>query len=312
MKKLVIIGSYNASMFFKGELIPGKGETYVGDEFFVSAGGKGSNQAITAKMQNANILFIAKLGNDSYAKEAINMYKNVGLYSPSILEDNSIHTGVAAIFIDKVGDNSIMVVPGANLKLTVNEIIGAVKTMNNVYMAGFQLENDISVVCESIKSLHEMGIKTLLDPAPAVPLPEDVYPALSIIKPNEHEAALLSGIEIKTVRDAYLAGDWFLSKGIETAIITLGKDGTVIVNDKIRTHIPAPKVNAVDTTGAGDVFSGTLMSMLCKDFALEDAVRYANTAASLSVTKMGVFEAIPTEAETLEMHNALYLKDFEK
>ena len=298
-KRIVITGSYNASIFVKGDLIPGIGETYVGDTFFVSPGGKGSNQAIAAQHQNADVKFICKLGNDTYAAEAIEMYKKLDMFSPTISIDDSVHTGIAVIFIDKHGNNSIMVVPGANLKLTSEEIIQGVVSAGDVFMAGFQLENDVGEVCRAIETIYAMGIDTLLDPAPAVPLPESVYKSLTIIKPNEHEAELLSGISVATPEDAYRAGDWFIQKGVKCAIITLGEIGAVIVSKDQKTFIPAHKVCAIDTTGAGDIFSGSLLACLSKGLSMTEAVRFANAAASLSVTRMGVFEATPTEEETV-------------
>ena len=297
-RKIVITGSYNASMFVKGDLIPGIGETYVGDTFFISPGGKGSNQAIAAWYQHADVKFICKLGNDFYATEAMEMYKKLGMYNPSITTDATVHTGIAVIFIDKRGNNSIMVVPGANLKITAEEIVQGVMSAGDVFMAGFQLENDVGEVCRAIEMLSAKGIDTLLDPAPAVPLPQSVYKALTIIKPNEHEAELLSGIHVASPEDAYRAGDWFIRMGVKTAIITLGAGGAVIVTKDQKTFVPAPKVSAVDTTGAGDIFSGSLLAALSKGADLTEAVRYANAAASLSVTRMGVFEATPTEEET--------------
>ena len=301
-RKIVIIGSYNASIFVKGEAIPGIGETFVGDEFFVSPGGKGSNQAIAAKMQNADITFIAKLGNDSHAVEMIENYVKLGMMSDCISRDSSIHTGIAVIFIDKAGNNSIMVVPGSNLKLTADEIVRDVLAEKDVFMAGFQLENDVGQVCEAICRLDEKGIPVLLDPAPAVPLPDNVYAHITILKPNEHEAEILSGIKVESADDAFRAGDWFVGKGVKTAIITLGEGGSVVVSKDIRAYLPAPKVDAVDTTGAGDIFSGSFMAALSKGYSIIEAVKYGSSAASLSVTRMGVFEATPTEEETFRFY----------
>jgi ribokinase len=297
--KIVIAGSYNASMFCKGRRIPGTGETVVGDVFFISPGGKGSNQAIAAKMQNADVRFICKLGNDSFAADAVEMYKKVGLYSQAITADPSIHTGIAVIFIDQDGNNSIMVVPGANLRLSAREIVEEVGKTDDVFMAGFQLENDVDEVVRAMAALAERGVSVLLDPAPAHPLPDGIYKAITILKPNEHEAEVLTGIKVVTREDAFRAAELLHRKGAKNVIITLGAGGAVVVNDETRAHVPSPAVRAVDTTGAGDIFSGALVSALAKDMALLDAVRYANAAASLSVTRMGVFEATPTEAETL-------------
>ena len=284
-QKIIITGSYNASIFAMGKVIPGIGETVVSDSYFVSAGGKGSNQAIAAKFQGADVRYIGKLGDDSYAVDAIKMYKSLGMYNDSIYCEKGANTGLAVIFIDAVGNNSIMVCPGANLNLTVDEIVEPVLAEKEVYIAGFQLENDVNVVCESIKKLHEAGIPTLLDPAPAVPLPDWIYPCITILKPNEHEACLLSSIKINKPEDAFRAGDWFLDKGVETAIITMGEHGTVVCGKNTRQYIETPKVDAVDTTGAGDIFSGSLMAALSEGKPLIEAVKYANVAASISVTR---------------------------
>ena len=296
-KKVIITGSYNASIFAMGKVIPGIGETVVSDSYFISAGGKGSNQAIAAKFQGADVRFIGKLGDDSYAADAIKMYQSLGMYNDSIYCEKGANTGLAVIFIDEAGRNSIMVCPGANLNLTVDEIVAPVLAEKDVYIAGFQLENDVSVVCESIKKLHAAGIRTLLDPAPAVPLPDWVYPCISILKPNEHEAFLLSSIKINSPDDAFRAGEWFLNKGVETAVITMGENGTVICGKGIRHYIETPRVHAIDTTGAGDIFSGSLMAALAEGKELVEAVKYANIAASISVTKKGVYEATPTRED---------------
>jgi ribokinase len=296
-KKIIVTGSYNASIFAMGKVIPGIGETVVSDSYFISAGGKGSNQAIAAKFQGADVRFIGKLGADSYANDAIKLYQSLDMYNDSIYRDEGANTGLAVIFIDEAGNNSIMVCPGANLNLTVDEIVKPVLAEKEVYIAGFQLENDVNVVCNAIRKLHEAGIRTLLDPAPAVPLPDWVYPCLTILKPNEHEAGLLSSIKINSPEDAFRAGEWFLNKGVETAIITMGENGTVICGKNIRQYIETPKVDAIDTTGAGDIFSGSLMAALAEGKELVEAVKYANIAASISVTQKGVYEATPKKED---------------
>ena len=159
--KIIVSGSYNASMTSEGRDIPAVGQTLIGDNFFVSAGGKGSNQAIAARFQDGDVMFIGKLGNDIYAEDALDMYKTVGLYGETIYRDDSVHTGIALIFVNERGDNSIMVCPGANLRLTADEITAAVLREEDVFIAGFQLETDIKETCEAIRRLHAAGIRTL-------------------------------------------------------------------------------------------------------------------------------------------------------
>ncbi|MCE5343601.1 MAG: ribokinase [Eubacteriales bacterium] len=303
--KIIIAGSYNGVIVAKGPVIPGVGETYLGDTFFTGPGGKGANQAVAASLQGADVSFLCKLGKDSYGDDAVKLLKQYGgLEGESIRRVDDAHTGVALIFVDGAGNNSIMVVPGANLTLTAEEIVSEVKTTKNVFMVGFQLECDVGQMCEAMIRLHAEGVKTLLDPAPAAALPMEVYPAIDIIKPNEHEAEILTGVHITTPEEAYRAGDILIGRGVKTAIITLGAKGTVIVTADEKAFVPARIVDAKDTTGAGDVFSGSFLAALSKGYPLKEAVQYANCAASISVQRLGVFEAAPAEEETLALYHS--------
>lgn len=304
--KIIIAGSYNGVIVAKGPSIPGVGETFIGDTFFTGPGGKGANQAVAASLQGEDVRFLCKLGKDSYGDDAVSLLKQYGgLGGESIRRVDDSQTGVALIFVDGAGNNSIMVVPGANLTLTAEEIVREVKATGNVFMVGFQLECDVGQMCEAMIRLHAEGVKTLLDPAPAAPLPMEVYPAIDIIKPNEHEAEILTGVHITTPEDAYRAGDILLERGVKTAIITLGAKGTVIVTADAKDFVPARIVEAKDTTGAGDIFSGSLLAALSKGYPLKEAVQYANCAASISVQRLGVFEAAPTEEETLSLYHSM-------
>ena len=302
--KVVIIGSYNADLFFRGNEIPFVGQTVIGDSFYEGGGGKGSNQAIAASMMGANTVFIGNIGNDRYGEVAFEMYKKHKISTDLITIDNTIHTGVSAIFVDQQGKNSIMVVPGANYKLSTDAIDKAEDTIKNAFIVGFQLENSYDVVEYGIKKADSLGVKTLLDPAPAIELPESIYKHIYYIKPNEHEASILSGIKVTDEKSAVEAGKWFLDKGVNTAIITLGEKGAVLVSTDKEKYFPPVKVNAVDTTGAGDCFSGALMASLAKGWDIEDAIVFANCASSISVTRLGVVEAIPDFEEV----NAAYEK----
>jgi len=304
-KKIFIAGSYNADICGVGKAIPKPGETFIG-ELFVSSGGKGSNQAIAAKKLGGDVTFITKLGNDGYADKAVELYKSLELYSESVYIDEASHTGVALILIDDDGKNSIMVCPGANLKLTAEEMTTPVlKEKNSAFIAGFQLECDVAEVCKAIEILNKAGVQTLLDPAPAAELPDSLYPCISIFKPNEHEAAFLSGIIINNADDAFRAGEFFLTKGVGTAIITMGEKGTVICGKDVKKYTETPKVKAVDTTGAGDIFSGAFMTALADGAGVVEAVEYAQIAASISVTRKGVCDAVPAQDEVLRFADSL-------
>ena len=305
--KIIIAGSYNGVIVAKGPSIPGVGETYIGDAFFTGPGGKGANQAVAAKLQGADVDFLCKLGCDPYGDDAVRLLAEYGgLTGGGIRRADDVHTGVALILVDAAGNNSIMVVPGANLTLTSKEIIEYVKAAGDVSMVAVQLECDVREMCKAIIGLHALGVKTALDPAPAVPLPMEVYPALEIIKPNEHEAEILTGIHIETPEEAFRAGEMLLDRGVKTAIVTMGAAGVAIVTPENKTFVPPQKVNAKDTTGAGDIFFGSFLAALHQGYALEQAVRYANCAAAISVQRFGVFEAAPAADETLALYRSLY------
>jgi ribokinase len=304
--KVITVGSYSAAVFFKGKTIPAIGETRVAHTFFETFGGKGSNQAISAAKLGADVRFICKIGVDRYADDVIKLYKEVNLYSPSIMQDPASPTSIGAIFIDDAGNNSIMIELGANTKLTTGEILHWVKQEKDPLVVCFQLESDVNMVVESIEAISKMGIKTLLDPAPAAKLPESVYPYITYIKPNEHEAKVLSGITINTEEDAYKAGEWFIDKGVKTAIITMGKAGSVLVERDKKQYFKPIDATPIDTTGAGDVFCGGFVTALSRGLSIEKSIQYASCAATISVTRMGVVESIPTPQETQELFDKLF------
>lgn len=294
---VTIIGSYNVGLFLKGETLPSEGQTVIGNKFYEGGGGKGSNQAIAASKMGAKTVFVGRIGNDGFGNDALEMYKRFDISTDMVSIDKSIHSGVSVILIDKNGQNSIMVVPGANFNLSREDIDKAMGAIEDSFVVGFQLESNFDIVEYAIKKASSMGIRTLLDPAPAMKLPEDLYKHIYYIKPNEHEAAILSGIQVIDVESAGKAGKWFLERGVNTAIITLGKRGSVLVTNDKTQHFETPALTLVDTTGAGDTFSGALMAALSKGKTIEEAIVFANCASAISVTRYGVVDAIPDLSE---------------
>jgi len=297
---ITVIGSYSVGMFFKGHALPNPGETVNGYEFFEGPGGKGSNQLITSAVMGANTKFVARIGNDRYGTDALNMYKKYGIPTDLIKIDETAGTSVGAILIDSEGRNLINIVSGANGNLSTEDIDSALPHVKDSFIVGFQLENPVDTVMYGIKNLAESGIRTLLDPAPATVLPEDIYSSIYYLKPNEHEAKILSGIEVVNTDTAKEACQWFKDKGVNTVIITLGEQGSVIMDSDGCRSLQAMKVNTVDTTGAGDIFSGSMMAMLAKGMYIDEAVRFASAAAALSVTRFGVVDAIPAYIEVVD------------
>jgi len=175
-KTVTVVGSYNVGLFFKGQRLPALGETVIADEFMEGGGGKGSNQAVAAALLGANTRFIARIGNDKYGKDALSMYKKFDIATDMIKIDTGIHTGIGSILIDEDGRNLISIVPGANFNLCREDIDKAEEAIKNSSIVGFQLENRLEIVDYAIRKVHSIGVKTLLDPAPAVKLPEKLYP----------------------------------------------------------------------------------------------------------------------------------------
>ncbi|MDR1579691.1 MAG: ribokinase [Synergistaceae bacterium] len=297
MKRITVVGSYNVGLFLKGSEIPGVGQTLIGDEFFEGGGGKGSNQAVAAAKLGANVSFIGRIGADKYGLDAIQMYNSFGMSRKSLIIDPSSHTGISVIFIDKDGNNSIMVVLGANLNLCGDDLDAAESTFRESEYVGFQLENSVALVDYGIRKAHALGTKVLLDPAPVQQIAADLYPCIDIIKPNEHEATLLTGIKVDDRESALEAARWFLGRGVKHAIITLGEKGVVYAASDSAREFPAYPVVPVDTTGAGDCFSGSLMCALCEGKPFGESIGFANAAAALSVTRRGVVDAIPARDE---------------
>jgi ribokinase len=304
MGKVTIIGSYSAGLFFTGDALPRPGETVNGHEFFEGPGGKGSNQLIAASVMGARTRFVARVGADEYGRKALGMYEAYGISTELIRVDETAPTSVGAILIDREGRNLINIVAGANGNLSRGDINAAAPYIKDSFVVGFQLETPLDTVAYGLKTLSEAGVRTLLDPAPAAPLPDELYPYIYYLKPNEHEASLLSGIEVTGKDSARAACEWFLEKGVHTAVVTLGEQGAVIMEEGKCVHIPAPKVQTVDTTGAGDCFSGSMMARLAAGGSIENAVRFASAAAALSTTKFGVVNAIPTIEEVKKFMEA--------
>jgi ribokinase len=300
-KMITIVGSYNVGLFLKGQRLPGVGETITADRFVEGPGGKGSNQAVAAAMFGAEVKFIGRVGVDSYGKDALALYRRVGISTELMTIDKSIHSGISVILIDAEGRNMISVALGANLRLSKEDIDRANREIERSMLVGFQLENNLETVLYGIRRSHELGAVTFLDPAPAVKIPEEIYPCIDIIKPNETEASILSGIKVTGIPEAEAAGAWFLKQGTGTAIITMGELGAVLVSRDAVKHFQAPKVQAVDSTGAGDIFSGALMSELAGGKNIEQAIPYANAAAALSTTRLGVIESIPSLDEVRKL-----------
>jgi ribokinase len=299
-KKIVVIGSSNVDLIIKGDKIPKQGETVLGGIFYKAAGGKGANQAVAASRAGGEVSFISCVGNE-YGEESIEGFRKDGINVDYVKKDPDVATGIALILVDKNGENSISVASGANLSLTVSDIQKAQKIIKDADVLLMQLEIPIEVVEEAAKIASSAGVKTILNPAPAQPLSDELLKSVTILTPNESETELLTGMEVKNDTDAVNAASMILTKGVEVVIITIGSKGALLATKDETTIISGHNVEAKDTTAAGDVFNGALALAIAENKSLNEAIQFANAAAAVSVTRMGAQPSAPKRKEIEDM-----------
>ncbi len=296
-KNIVVVGSSNTDMIIKLDHIPKPGETILGGEFSIAPGGKGANQAVSAARAGGNVIFIARVGDDIFGEKAVKGFIQDGINVNYIIPDKNAPSGVALIFVDKKGENSIAVAPGSNANLSPDDIKKASDVMAESLIMLIQLEIPIETVRTAVEVAYENKVSVILNPAPAQPLDDDLLKKIDIITPNETEVEILTGIKIEDEKSIEKAGNMLLEKGIKTVLITIGKRGVYVINKDFKGIIPSFDVKPVDTTAAGDVFNGVLAVALSENMSLKDAIRFSNAAAALSVTKLGAQTSAPFRAE---------------
>ncbi|ELS8948540.1 ribokinase [Vibrio fluvialis] len=297
MNKLVVLGSVNADHVLQVPSFPRPGETLHGRNYQVIPGGKGANQAVAAARLKADIGFIACVGDDSFGINIRESFKLDGMNISGVKMQPNCPTGIAMIQVSDSGENSICISAEANARLTAEAIEPDLARIREAKYLLMQLETPIDGIVKAAQVAKEARTNVILNPAPARELPDELLSCVDVITPNETEAEVLSGITVTDDESAQLAADALHRKGIEIVMITLGAKGVWLSQNGRGALIPGFRVQATDTTAAGDTFNGALVTGLLEEMPLESAIQFAHAAAAISVTRFGAQTSIPNRAE---------------
>ena len=295
MGKIVVIGSSNTDMVVRSQKLPAPGETLMGNEFAIIRGGKGANQAVAAVRAGGTVSFSAKVGDDDFGRNAVAGYTAETINTEHIFVDPDKPSGIAVIMVEEdTGQNSIVVVSGANGTLSVEDIQKSEKVISTADVVLIQLEIPLEVVGYSLKLAKQNGVKTILNPAPAQSLSDELLSLVDIITPNESETHILTGLDPDSEKGVKTAAAKLLEKVNDTVVVTLGSKGVYFISKSGEDgFVPTINVEAVDTTAAGDVFNGFFATALAGRKSYREAIELANKAASISVTRKGAQPSIP-------------------
>ena len=295
--RILVVGSSNTDMIVKVPQIPRPGETLLGGEFVIAAGGKGANQAVGAARAGGDVTFIARVGSDMFGEQAVAGFVQDRINVNHVSRDTVSPSGVALIFVAKNGENSIAVAGGANTKLSPADVKRAKAAFALADVLVTQLETPLATVLAAAELAAKHGVRVILNPAPARPLPDKLLRRVSILTPNESEAESLTGTKVKNAQAAAKAAAQLQRRGVPIVIITLGARGALVAGRDVTRLVPGFQVKPVDTTAAGDIFNGALAVALGEGREVMEAVRFAHAAAAISVTRMGAQPSAPTRAE---------------
>ena len=296
-QQILVVGSSNTDMVIKAAHLPRPGETILGGTFFMNPGGKGANQAVAIARLGGPVTFICKTGSDIFGHQSQQLFEEEGINTSYIFSDSEHPSGVALITVDEKAENCIVVASGANANLMPSDLARAEEAVEQADWVVMQLEIPMETVRYVADLAWEKGKKVILNPAPAHPLSVELLRRLYLITPNETEAEMISGVKITDESSACEAARVLSGMGVQNVIITLGSKGALIYCDGKSEIVPAWKVEAIDTTAAGDVFNGALTVALSEGRDLKEATRFACKASAISVTRVGAQSSAPYRNE---------------
>ena len=298
MNKICVIGSINMDLVVNVGEMPKKGQTLIGSNFKEVPGGKGANQAVAASRLGANVCMVGKVGSDGFGQNLLNQLKNNNVDTKYIqIEEGA--SGVALITVDKNAENAIVVSPGANFKLAQKDIDNCIDAIKESNVVVIQLETPIDTIKYALEKSKELDKFTILNPAPAVKLGDDIIKNVDLLTPNETELEILSGVSINNEDDILKAAQVMLEKGVKKLIVTLGSKGSLYIDKENKIFKKSYKVDAIDTTAAGDSYTGAIAVSLSQGKNVEDAIDFASKVGALCVTKEGAQTSLPTIEEVL-------------
>lgn len=294
---ITILGIFAGDTVYRADRLPRTGETFLGQDFQLGPGGKGSNQAIAAARAGGNVRIITRLGADAFADIARTVWSEAGV-TPDVTLDKDSHTGAAFLFVGPDGQNAIIVVPGAAGRISIEDIESRADVIARSRVFLTQLEQPLPPALRALEYARTGGAITVLNPAPATMLPEGMLALCDLVTPNETEAEILTGITVTDPASAEAAARVLRAQGAEAVIVTLGAQGALYHNAHTTLHVPPVRLGqVVDTTGAGDAFNGGLVAAIADGQSMQQALRFATVTASLSVMKAGAAKSMPLRRE---------------
>lgn len=293
---VTVVGSLNMDLVARTPRIPQPGETIIGGDFQTVPGGKGANQAVAAARLGGEVAMVGRLGEDAFAQPLLQNLSVAGIDHTFVMQDSGAATGVALIVVDDAGENSIVVASGANMRLSPADIDAAASSITTADVLLLQLENPLETVSRAAELACEHGVRVILNPAPARPLPANLLSLVDVLIPNETEAALLTGLPVSSEEEAAVAATALQGLGVGSVILTLGERGAFLAQGQATQLIAAFAVTPVDTTAAGDAFVGGFAVALAEGRSMAEAVRWGNAAGALATTKLGAQPSLPSRA----------------